>query len=210
VFRAKFLESLLKAHDKGMLKFPGEVNQLADARTFRQWLYHEVPREWVVFSKPPFAGPEEVVKYIGRYTHRSAISNNRIIAEKDENIEFWFKNTKKKGRWETTSLPVETFIERFLYHVLPKQFHRIRYYGILANGKAGATIETVSRDLAEESKEMVQPEVVPDKRGNTCSKCNKGTMITILILIIDGYGNIITDMLTGSSDQAPVAILDST
>ncbi|HBT87642.1 transposase, partial [Desulfobacter sp.] len=209
VFRAKFLESLLKAHDKGMLKFPGEVNQLADARTFRQWLYHEVPREWVVFSKPPFAGPEEVVKYIGRYTHRSAISNNRIIAEKDENIEFWFKNTKKKGRWETTSLPVETFIERFLYHVLPKQFHRIRYYGILANGKAGATIETVSRDLAEESKEMVQPEVVvPDKRGNTCSKCNKGTMITILI--IDGYGNIITDMLTGSSDQAPVAILDST
>ena len=121
VFRAKFLESLLKAHDKGMLKFPGEVNQLADARTFRQWLYHEVPREWVVFSKPPFAGPEEVVKYIGRYTHRSAISNNRIIAEKDENIEFWFKNTKKKGRWETTSLPVETFIERFLYHVLPKQ-----------------------------------------------------------------------------------------
>jgi len=208
VFRAKFLEGILKVHDKGMLKFPGELNQLADPHTFRQWLYHEVPKKWVVFSKPPFARPEEVVKYIGRYTHRSAISNNRIIAEKDGNIEFWFKNTKKKARWETTSLPVETFIERFLYHVLLKHFHRIRYYGILANGKAGATIETVRRDLAEESKEMLQPEVVQDKRGRICSKCNKGTMITILI--IDGYGNIITEKLTDSSDQTPVAILDST
>jgi len=162
----------------------------------------------VVFSKPPFAGPEEVVKYIGRYTHRAAISNNRIIAEKDGNIEFWFKNTKKKARWETTFLPVETFIQRFLYHVLPKHFHRIRYYGILANGKAQATIETVRRELAEESSEMVQPEEVQDKKGKTCSKCSKGTMI--ILLVIDGYGKIITDKLTGSSDQTSVAILDST
>jgi hypothetical protein len=80
----------------------------------------------VVFSKPPFKGPEEVVKYIGRYTHRCAVSNNRIIAEKDGNIEFWFKNTKKDARWEITSLPVMTFMERFLYHVPPKHFHRIR------------------------------------------------------------------------------------
>lgn len=208
VFRAKFLEGILKAHDKGMLKFPEELKQLADPHTFRQWLYHEVPKEWVVFSKPPFAGPEEVVRYIGRYTHRAAISNNRIIAEKDGNIEFWFKNTKKKARWETTSLPVATFIERFLYHVLPKQFHRIRYYGILANGKAGATIETVRRTLAEESDERVPPEEVQDVRGRTCSKCNKGTMITILI--IDGYGNIIAEKLAGNLNPTPVAFADST
>ena len=208
VFRAKFLEGILKAHDKGMLKFPEKLSQLADPHTFRQWLYHEVPREWVVFSKPPFAGPEEVVKYIGRYTHRAAISNNRIIAEKDGNIEFWFKNTKKKSRWETTSLPVATFIERFLYHVLPKQFHRIRYYGILANGKAKATIETVRRALAEESNEMVQPGEVQDVRGRTCPKYNKGTMITILI--IDGYGNLISGKLAGNLTPAPVAFADST
>ena len=148
-----------------------------------------------------------MVKYIARYTHRTAISNNRIIAEKDGNIEFWFKNTKKKARWETTSLPVETFIERFLYHVLPKQFHRIRYYGILANGKTQSTIETVRRDFAEESKEMVVPEDFQEPKGMTCPKCNKGTMITILI--IDGYGNIITEKVTGSSDQIPAVILDS-
>ena len=162
----------------------------------------------MVFSKPPFAGPEEVVKYIGRYTHRAAISNNRIIAEKDGNIEFWFKNTKKKARWETISLPVATFMERFLYHVLPKHFHRIRYYGILANGKAQGTIETVRSALAEKSSEMVQPEEVQDKKGKTCSKCSKGTMITILV--IDGYGNIIADKVTGHSDRKPVEIADST
>ena len=151
-----------------------------------------------------------MVKYIGRYTHRAAISNNRIIAEKDGNIEFWFKNTKKKARWETTSLPVATFMERFLYHVLPKQFHRIRYYGILANGKAQGTIETVRSALAEKSSEMVQPEEVQDKKGKTCSKCSKGskgTMITILV--IDGYGNIIADKLTGNSNRTPVEIADS-
>ena len=149
-----------------------------------------------------------MVKYIGRYTHRAAISNNRIIAEKDGNIEFWFKNTKNKSRWETTSLPVATFIERFLYHVMPKQFHRIRYYGILANGKAGVTIETVCRDLAEESNERVQPEEVQDVRGRTCSKCNKGTMINILI--IDGYGHIIAEKLAGNLNPTPVAFADST
>ena len=97
-----------------MFKFPGDLSFLADPFTFKQWLYHEVPQKWVVFSKPPFAGPEEEIKYIGHYTHRTAISNNRIITEKDGQIEFWFKNTKKKARWETTSLPVTTFIDRFL------------------------------------------------------------------------------------------------
>jgi len=92
--------------------------------------------------------------------------------------------------------------------VLPKQFHRIRYYGILANGKAGATIETVRRALAEESDEMVQPEEVKDIRGRTCPKCNKGTMIPFLT--IDGYGNIITEKLAGNLNPTPVAFADST
>jgi len=207
VFRAKFLEGLQKAYNKGLLRLPGSLNYLADPNTFKQWLYHEVPKEWVVFSKPPFAGPEEVVKYIGRYTHRSAISNNRIIGGKDGNIEFWFKDTKKKARWETTSLPVMIFIERFLYHVLPKHFHRIRYYGFLANGKAKANISTIRQNLIDGSKETVQTKTTQDE-GITCSKCKNGTMMTLLI--IDGYGNVITDNLADKSDQ-PVALLaDST
>lgn len=207
VFRAKFLEGLQKAYDKGLIKLPDTLNYLADPDTFKQWLYHEVPLEWVVFSKPPFAGPEEVIKYIGRYTHRSAVSNNRIIAEKDGRIEFWFKNTKKKARWETTSLPVMTFIERFLYHVLPKHFHRIRYYGFLANGKAGINIETIRQDLAVAPKQALK--AVQDD-GIACPKCNEGNMMTLLVF--DGYGNIITDNLPDETGQTElVAVLpDST
>ena len=142
----------------------------------------------MVFSKPPFAGPEEVIKYIGRYTHRTAISNNRIIAEKDGQIEFWFKNTKKKSRWETTSLPVTTFIDRFLCHVLPKHFHRIRYYGFQANGKAGINIETIRQTLSVTDAQDLQP--IKDD-GIVCPKCKEGHMITILVL--NGYGNIVSD-----------------
>lgn len=94
-----------------------------------------------VYSKPSFSGPAEVVKYIGRYIHSTAISNNnRIICVEDDIVTFGFKNTRKKSRWETTTLPVEEFISRFLIHVLPKHSHSIRYYGFLANGKAGQRI----------------------------------------------------------------------
>ena len=202
VFRAKFLEGLKKIHPQ--LKFPDDLKALADPHTFSQWLYHKIPKEWVVFSKPPFSGPEEVVKYIGRYTHRSAISNNRIISDKDGKIEFWFKNTRKGSRWEITSLPVAIFIERFLYHVLPKQFHRIRYYGFLANGKAKINIESIRQDMAVES---VQALAVP-KKTMACPKCEDGIMVTILIM--DGYGNVILDNCDSETDQKVPVILDST
>jgi len=114
--------------------------RFSSSDAFRQWLFHTVPREWVVYSKPPFSGPEDVVRYIGRYTHSTAISNNRIVSIEDDVVTFWFKNIRKSSRWETTTLPVMEFINRFLIHVLPKHFHRIRYYGCLANGKAGKQI----------------------------------------------------------------------
>ncbi len=204
VFRAKFLEGLQQIYDNGMLKLPYDLSFLEDRTSFRQWLYHEIPKEWVVFSKPPFAGPEEVVKYIGRYTHRCAISNNRIIAENKGNVEFWFKNTKKNARWETTFLPVDTFIERFLYHVLPKHFHRIRYYGFLANGKAGTNIKTIRQDL--EVKSIQAQTVKPEKVS--CPSCEKGTMTTLFI--IDGYGNIVTDNLPDGADNPVEALANST
>ncbi len=202
VFRARFLKGLQKAYDQGQLKLPYDLSFLEDKTTFRQWLYHEVPKEWVVFSKPPFDGPESVVKYLGRYTHRCAISNNRIIAEKDGNIEFWFKNTRKQARWETTSLPVMTFIERFLYHVLPKHFHRIRYYGFLANGKARSNIEAIRQSLGG-----VDPVETEPDQGASCPNCNSGIMMTILIT--DGHGNVITDMTDGAK-QLPAILLDTT
>lgn len=206
VFRAKFLEGVQNAHAKGLLRFPDNLSFLSDKTTFNQWLYHEVPKKWVVFSKPPFSSPKEVVKYIGRYTHRSAISNNRIIAEKDGKIEFWFKNTRKKSRWETTSLPVMTFIERFLYHVLPKHFHRIRYYGFLANGKAGANIKNIRHSLSEYEKDnsVLKPDI---EKKIACPICESGTMITILV--IDGYGNIIIDAQSDLVMECETETVDS-
>ncbi len=203
VFRARFLKGIQKAYDQGLLRFPYDLCYLEDKTAFRQWLYHEVPKEWVVFSKPPFAGPEDVVKYLGRYTHRCAISNNRIIAEKDGRIEFWYKNTRKAARWETTSLPAMTFIDRFLYHVLPRHFHRIRYYGFLANGKAKANIEAIRQDLGD----MAPVNTAPDE-GIACPNCNDGTMMTILIT--DGHGNIITNNLPDDIDQFPMVLTDTT
>ena len=139
---------------------------------------------------------------IYRNTHRCAISNNRIIAETDGSVEFWYKNTRKEAKWEVTSLPVMTFIARFLYHVLPKHFHRIRYYGFLANGKAGANIETIRQDLGSAH---IRTESVPEM-DMVCPLCEEGTMITILIT--DGFGNVITDNMT---DDPPVAVpADST
>ena len=193
VFRAKFLENLKKAYTKGVLKFPKDLRSLKDYFSFKQWLYHVVPKEWVVFSKPPFAGPEEVVKYIGRYTHRTAISNNRIISVKDDLVKFWFKNTRKGSRWETTTLPVMTFMKRFLDHVLPRHFHRIRYYGFLANGHAKTNTKRICNVLSGSEQIKISKEPADDK-GLICSACHNGTMTTFLV--INGYGNIIMDGLT--------------
>jgi hypothetical protein len=203
VFRAKFLSGLIAAHGKGLLNLPGELDKLSRPCEFRQWLFHTVPKEWVVYSKPPFSGPAEVVKYIGRYTHSAAISNNRIISMDDNTVEFWFKNTRKKSRWETTSLPVMEFINRFLFHVLPKHFHRIRYYGFLANGKAAKQIASIRHLLNDRDEQRTEPEV-SDDRTFQCPACGNGTMITILVL--DGFGNVVKETHTDEvSEQILVA-----
>ncbi len=190
VFRAKFLSGLIAAHSKGLLRMPDELAQNSSLSVFKQWLFHTVPKDWVVYSKPPFSGPAEVVKYIGRYTHSTAISNNRIISMEGDTVEFWFKNTREKSRWETTSLHVMDFIDRFLFHVLPKHFHRIRYYGFLANGKAGTQIQSIRQLLSDRGDPVLETAQSPDPISQ-CPECSKGTMITFLVL--DGYGNVVKD-----------------
>ncbi len=190
VFRAKFLNGLIAAHGRGRLNIPDELAHFSKPCAFRQWLYHTAPKDWVVYSKPPFSGPAEVVKYIGRYTHSTAISNNRIISVNNETVEFWFKNTRNKSKWETTSLPVMSFIDRFLLHVLPKHFHRIRYYGFLANGQAGRNISEIRQALND--RDTPDPEPLKEQTPQ-CPACGKGNMITILVL--DGHGNVVKDDL---------------
>lgn len=135
LFRRRFLEELGKAHASGELKFFGEFAALADTSAFQRWLAPLRSCEWVVYAKRPFAGPEAVLAYLSRYTHRVAISNQRLVSMDDNGVSFRWKDYRDKGRTrhKTMRLKAEEFMRRFLLHVLPSGFHRIRHYGLLAN-----------------------------------------------------------------------------
>ena len=139
LFRRLFLEKLVALHGDGLLQFFGDHRHLADARAFAGYLGPLRKVEWVVYAKRPFAGPEAVLAYLSRYTHRVAIANSRLIALDDRGVTFKWKDYRAKGRTrhKTMTLEVDEFIRRFLIHVLPHGFHRIRHYGLFANaGKA--------------------------------------------------------------------------
>jgi predicted RNA-binding Zn-ribbon protein involved in translation (DUF1610 family) len=135
LFRRRFLEELAKAHRSGQLQFFGKYAALAHAAAFTEWLDPLRESEWVVYAKRPFAGPEAVLAYLSRYTHRVAISNQRLIALNERGVTFRCKDYRAKGRarYKTMTLAAEEFMRRFLLHVLPGGFHRIRHYGLLAN-----------------------------------------------------------------------------
>jgi Putative transposase/Transposase zinc-binding domain len=136
LFRRRFLEELQRLHEAGKLQFFGEHSGLADAKTFRTWLAPMRKCEWVVYAKRPFAGPSAVLAYLSRYTHRVAISNSRLLALDERGVTFHWKDYRAKGRtrYKAMTLSPEEFMRRFLLHVLPGGFHRIRHYGLLANG----------------------------------------------------------------------------
>ena len=135
LFRRLFLEALLRAHNDGQLRFFGEHTELTDSSCFAQWLAPLRKIEWVVYAKRPFAGPKAVLEYLSRYTHRVAISNHRLLAFDERGVTFKWKDYREKGRtrYKTMTLEASEFMRRFLLHVLPSGFHRIRHYGLLAN-----------------------------------------------------------------------------
>jgi hypothetical protein len=138
LFRRRFLEALEQAHRMGQLQFFGDSAGLADAQAFAQWLAPMRQCEWVVYAKRPFAGPEAVLAYLSRYTHRVAIANSRLVAMDERGVSFRWKDYRDKGnpdrpRHKTMTLSADEFMRRFLLHVLPGGFHRIRHFGLLAN-----------------------------------------------------------------------------
>jgi hypothetical protein len=137
LFRRRFLEELVKLHHAGQLQFFGEHEHLANAGAFDRWLAPLRCCEWVVYAKRPFAGPEAVLAYLSRYTHRVAISNGRLMTMNDNGVSFRWKDYRAKGRTrhKTMTLAPQEFMRRFLLHVLPVGFHRIRHYGLLANAR---------------------------------------------------------------------------
>jgi hypothetical protein len=142
LFRRIFLDKLTAAHKAGELAFFGNHAKLADANAFAAYLAPLRRREWAVYSKRPFGGPEEVLRYLARYTHRVAISNRRLIACDENGVTFKYKDYRIEGpeRYKVMTLTTDEFIRRFLMHVLPAGFHRIRYYGMLTSSKRAENV----------------------------------------------------------------------
>ena len=152
LFRRRFLEELARAHRAGQLQFFGEDASLADSGAFAAWLTPLRACEWVVYAKRPFAGPAAVLAYLSRYTHRVAISNRRLVALNERGVTFRWKDYRAKGstRNKTMTLCADEFMRRFLLHVLPSGFHRIRHYGLIANAER--------RDNLQRARELLQVE----------------------------------------------------
>jgi hypothetical protein len=133
LFRRLFLKYLQEAFDSGKLQFFASLEPFRDPQAFARRLAEARKTEWVVYAKPPFGGPQQVVDYVGRYTHRVAISNHRLVDIEDGHVKFSWRDYRDDNQQKTMTLLSEEFIRRFLLHVLPSGFHRIRYYGFLGN-----------------------------------------------------------------------------
>ena len=162
LFRRLFLERLAAAYLAGQLQFFGSRAALADPKTFKQYLAPLRKAEWVVYAKRPFGGPEAVLAYLSRYTHRVAIGNSRLIAFNDAGVTFKWKDYRasQQQRAKVMTLAVDEFIRRFLIHVLPSGFHRIRHYGLFANG---GRAENIAR--ARQLLDVPEPPRQPDDTG---------------------------------------------
>lgn len=188
LFRRRFLEELLRAHQAGKLQFFGGHEALADAKAFKAWLAPLRRCEWVVYAKRPFAGPQAVLAYLSRYTHRVAISNSRLLAMDKRGVTFRWKDyrvkdgAKGRTRHKTMTLSADEFMRRFLLHVLPGNFHRIRHYGLLANGSRKANLELARTLLGQPSalptvNESTDNNIERDKPSFVCARCGAAMAI---------------------------------
>ena len=193
LFRGKMLAMLMDAHRAGQLKFFNTKAGLADKRTFKRFVAPLRRIKWVVYCKAPFAGPRQVLRYLSRYTHRVAISNRRLVAADDGGVSFRWKDYRIEGtgRWKTMTLAPHEFIRRFLIHVLPMGFHRIRHYGLFANGNRAESIAK-ARELLAVATPHTEPEAASTQQSDQprvhprpCPCCG-GRMIVIEVFARGG------------------------
>jgi hypothetical protein len=193
LFRRLFLESLRKAFAAGKLHFFSTLEPLRERQAFTQVLTRAAACEWVVYSKRPFAGPQQVLDYVGRYTHRVAICNHRIHDIENDRISFQWKDYRNGGEVKTMILSADEFIRRFLIHVLPNGFQRIRYYGFLGNRYRQQKLEQCRRLLgmplpdqhAAEDLEEDYRDRYENLTGHSlkqCPQCQHGHMVLVAIL----------------------------
>ena len=194
LFRRLFLTYLQESFDAGQLHFFSSLKTLHDPQAFTRCLDPVRKQEWVVYAKPPFAGPQQVVDYVGRYTHRVAISNHRIVDIDDGQVKFHWRDYRDNNQQKTMTLLAEEFIRRFLLHVLPSGFHRIRYYGFLGNRYRKDKLEHCRQllNMTPPNESSSQPQPREDYRDRyerltghslrECPVCHRGRMIMVKLL----------------------------
>ena len=180
LFRGKFLDLLKQAFAAGKLEFPGRLSSVADPQSFKRLLNQSVRTEWVVYARPPFGGPESVLKYLARYTHRVAISNSRLLNVADGQVTFRYKDYAQGSRKRTMTLAATEFLRRFLLHVLPDGLMRIRHYGFLANRFRAEKI-ALCRELLEGAaplteKHSLEESSVPRESSAICPSCGQAAL----------------------------------
>ena len=192
LFRGKFLDALGRAAAKGQLRFGGSTEGLADEQTFSRWIASRYKQDWVVYCKPPFGSPEQTLKYLARYTHRVAISNQRLVSMDERKVAFHYRDRSRADKTRTMTLDTSEFLRRFLLHVLPKRFVRIRYFGFLANGHRKKKLALCRELLGEVDVELpLEPDEGEDPdiegldgtdistTGCRCPVCKTGRMVRI-------------------------------
>ena len=190
LFRGKFLVALNRAFAKGQLHFAGKLSSLCSKSTFGSFLSVPAKKDWHVYCKPPFGGPQQVLQYLGRYTHRIAISNHRLVSLQDDKVTFWWKDYRDGGRNKLMPLTAHEFIRRFLMHVVPSGFVRIRHYGFLANRNRAAFLSIIRSNAASQpafSSDTMLPnslETLPtDDLSHRCPVCKKGNMVRVALIL---------------------------
>ncbi len=175
VFRGKFVDALEAAFTKNQLRFSGSIQFLELSKCFRALIRSLHHRQWVVYAKPPFGGPEQVLRYLGRYTHRVAISNHRLVSFDRDQVRFRWRDYRNGNKKRKLTLRTEEFIRRFLLHVLPKRFVRIRYFGFMTNRSRKPSIalcrQLISKQTASGEESIAPPSTTTTRSTWTCPEC---------------------------------------
>ena len=190
VFRGKYLEGVRKLFDAGRLSLPGRWREFANPLAFSRWLTPLYHQDWMVYAKRPFGGPEQVLKYLARYTHRVAISNSRLVDVSNGRVSFHYKDYADDRRIKTMTLTADEFLRRFVQHVLPKGFVKIRHYGLLANRCREERLALCRRLLLVENVRVALSEGVAERASvetvRCCPHCGSRRMVCMALPSLEG------------------------
>jgi hypothetical protein len=184
-FRKRYLNKLEKAYGQNKLSFHGRASEYESKKKFTQLIDTVKAKQWIAYTKQPFGGPEQVLEYLGRYTHRVAITNNRIVALAKAKVTFTYRDSCDENKAKQLTVNAEEFIRRYLLHILPSGFMKIRYFGFLANTNKKECIQLIRQlinpdlKVIEKQKETIQ-EIMLRLTGtdiSRCPECGKGKMV---------------------------------